>query len=96
MSMRAHGLSPPCGGPRTAERYIDGTAGTGVAIIKEMTEDPLRETTPSGGGEEDDLAEARRALEELEGAAGADALAPAGRLADLLEGLLEGREGEGS
>lgn len=61
-----------------------------------MTEDPLRETSPSGGGEEDDLAEARRALEELEEAEGADALEPAGRLADLLEGLLEGPEGEGN
>ena len=96
MSKRAHGLSPPCGGPRIAERFIDGTAGTAVAIIKEMTEDPLRETTTSGGGEEDDLAEARRALEELGEAEGADALEPAERLADLLEGLLEGREGEGS
>lgn len=96
MSMRAHGLSPPCGGPRTAERFIDRIAGAGVAIIKGMTENLLRETTPSGGGEEDDLAEARRALEELEEAEGADALEPAERLADLLEGLLEGREGEGS
>lgn len=96
MSKRAHGLSPPCGGHRTAERFIDGTAGAGVAIIREMTVDPLRETTPSGGGEEGDLAEARRALEELGEAEGADALEPAGRLADLLEGLLEGREGEGS
>lgn len=42
------------------------------------------------------MAEARRALEELEEAEGADALDPAERLADLLEGLLEGREGEGS
>ena len=42
------------------------------------------------------MAEARRALEELEEAEGADAVEPAGRLADLLEGLLEGREGEGS
>lgn len=74
----------------------DGAAGTGVAIIREMTEDPLRETTPSGSGEDDGLSEARMALEELTEAEGADAVAPAERLADLLEGLLEGREGEES
>lgn len=42
------------------------------------------------------LEEACRALGKLEEAAGADSLAPAEHLAELLEDLLEGREGEGS
>lgn len=41
------------------------------------------------------LEEARRTLGELERAQAADALAPAVRLADLLEDLLDGEEGEG-
>ena len=41
------------------------------------------------------LEEARRVIEELEEATGADTLAPAKRLAHLLEGLLEGERGEG-
>lgn len=40
------------------------------------------------------LSEARRVLEDLKEAEGVDALASAGRLADVLEELLEGREGE--
>lgn len=40
------------------------------------------------------LEEARRALGELEEASGAEALAPAEQLADLLEDLLEGGKGE--
>ena len=76
---------------------MDGEAGTGVAIIREMKENPLPESNPSGSEEGDArLAEARRALEELTEAEGADGLAPAERLADLLEGLLEGRKGERS
>ena len=39
---------------------------------------------------------ARRALGELSEAEGGDALAPAERLADVLEELLEGREGDRS
>ena len=42
------------------------------------------------------LEEARRALGKLEKSTGADSLAPAEHLAELLEDLLEGREGEGS
>ena len=42
------------------------------------------------------LTEARRLLEELKQVEGTDALAPAKRLADLLEELLEGREGKQS
>ncbi|MDE0188838.1 MAG: hypothetical protein OXN80_07035 [bacterium] len=62
-----------------------------------MNENPLTESIPSGAEEGDaPLAEARRALEELTQAEGADGLAPAERLADLLEGLLEEREGGGS
>ncbi|MDE0230715.1 MAG: hypothetical protein OXI56_09890 [bacterium] len=62
-----------------------------------MREDPHPESIPSGGEEGDArLAEARRALEELTDEEGADGLAPAERLADLLEGLLEGQQGEGS
>jgi len=60
-----------------------------------MNEDPIPESIPSGSEEGDArLAEARKALEELTEAEGADGLAPAERLADLLEGLLGGREGE--
>ncbi len=76
---------------------MDGGAGAGVAIIRGMNENSLTESIPSGAEDGDArLAEARRALEELTQAEGADGLAPAERLADLLEGLLEGREGEGS
>ena len=76
---------------------MDSEAGAGVAIIKEMNENPLPESVPSGTEEGDArVAEARRALEELKEAEGADGLAPAERLADLLEGLLEGRKGERS
>ena len=76
---------------------MDGGAGAGVAIIRGMNENPLTESIPSGAEDGDArLAEARRALEELTQAEGADGLAPSERLADLLEGLLEGREGEGS
>ena len=76
---------------------MDSGAGAGFAIIREVRENPLPEGVPSGGEEGDArLAEARRALEELTEAEGADGLAPAERLADLLEGLLEGREGERS
>jgi len=54
-------------------------------------------STPEGEGgsesaPEPRLSEARRLLEELKRAEGTDALAPAKRLADLLEDLLEGRE----
>lgn len=76
---------------------MDGREGAGVAIIRGMNENPLPESispgAEDGGGR---LAEARRALEELTESEGADGLAPAERLANLLEGLLEGREGEGS
>ena len=98
MLMRAPGLSPPFGGLRTAERLIDSGAGVCVAIIKEMKEDPLPARVPTDREREPDgrLAEARQTLEELTEAEGADALAPAERLADLLEELLEGREGERS
>ena len=76
---------------------MDGEAGAVIAIIREMKEDPLPESVPSGAEEGDArLAEAREALGELTESDGADGLAPAERLADLLEGLLEGREGERS
>ncbi len=42
------------------------------------------------------LEEARRLLGELEDATGADSLTPAEQLADLLEDLLEGKEGKKS
>lgn len=74
----------------------DGRAG--VAIIREVKDRHL----PGGGvtgpaapvRSDPRLEQARRALGELEEAEAADALAPARRLADLLEELLEGREGE--
>ncbi|MDE0674261.1 MAG: hypothetical protein F4Z41_06720 [Acidimicrobiia bacterium] len=62
-----------------------------------MNENPVPESIPSGAEEDDArLAEARRALQELTESEGADGLAPAERLADLLEGLLEGQRGEAS
>ena len=42
------------------------------------------------------LEEARRLLGKLEDATGADSLTPAEQLADLLEDLLEGKEGKKS
>ncbi len=62
-----------------------------------MREDCL----PSGGpseaaGGDARLEEARRMLGELSEAEGVDALVPAEQLADVLEELLEGREGERS
>lgn len=63
-----------------------------------MKENPL----PAIGASDPELArgvdrrleEAREVLGELEEASGAEALEPAKRLADLLEDLLEGKEGE--
>ena len=76
---------------------MDNDAEAGVAIIKEMEENPFPESVPSGSEEGDGrLADARRTLDELKDTEGADGLAPAERLADLLEGLLEGRKGERS
>ncbi len=58
-----------------------------------MKENPLSASVPSGTAEGDvRLEEARRALGDLSESEGADALAPAERLADLLEELLEARE----
>lgn len=75
---------------------MDSDGRTGVAIIRGMKENPLPPGASSDTrGEDPRLAEAREALGELSEAEGADALAPAERLADLLEELLEG-EGEGS
>ena len=62
-----------------------------------MKENPLPASVPSdAAGGDVRLEEARRALGELSEAEGAQALAPAERLADVLEELLEGREGERS
>ena len=73
---------------------MDREAGASVAIIRGMIENPRAESKPSGSEEGDArLAEARRALEELTASEGADGLEPAERLADLLEGLLEGQGG---
>lgn len=63
-----------------------------------MRENPL---PPSGASDlepaqavDPRLVAARQALGALEDASGAEALAPAKQLAELLEDLLEGREGE--
>ena len=62
-----------------------------------MKENPLSASVPSdAAGGDVRLEAARRALGELSEAEGADALAPAERLADVLEELLEGREGDRS
>ncbi|MCE2527966.1 MAG: hypothetical protein J4G00_10595 [Actinomycetia bacterium] len=59
---------------------------------------PVAGTAETAAGEQSDrrLGEARRVLGELEEAVGADSLAPAEHLAEVLEDLLEGREGEKS
>lgn len=62
-----------------------------------MNENPLPDSGPAGSEDGDSrLAEARKALKELTESEGADGLAPAERLADLLEGLLAGQKGERS
>ena len=50
--------------------------------------DDRRDGTPDGNGDPR-LSAARRLLEELKSAEGAEALTPAQRLADVLEDLLE-------
>lgn len=59
---------------------------------------PVNGATDPAAVEEPDprLAQARQVLGELEDARGADSVAPAKQLADLLEDLLEGSEGEKS
>lgn len=67
-----------------------------IAIIGDVTEDSFNNGDDRIGAGRDAgrLAEARRLLEKMKSAEGADALEPAQRLADLLEELLEEREGD--
>ena len=98
MWRKALGRLPLYGGRRSV-RDISGADSTrSLAIIRDMKESPL---SPSGATDPEPartvdprLEHAHRALGELEEASGAEALAPAKQLAELLEDLLEGGEGE--
>lgn len=86
--------------PRRLRALVRDVDRTGVAILEEMKENtlPVAEVADPTAVDQSDgrLQEARRALGRLEKATGADSLAPARHLAELLEDLLEGREGERS
>ena len=77
-----------------------GDDRTGVAIIRGVKDNPAPVSNGADRAAVDQpdpgLEEARRLLGELDDATGAESLAPAEQLADLLEDLLEGREGERS
>ena len=97
MWMKVPGHLSLCGGRRRSESHSGGQDRTVIAIIREVKESdapPRRGDGDSVGRPDPRLSEARRLLQELEEATGAEVLAPARRLADLLEELLEGREGE--
>ena len=97
MLMKALDHLPPCGGPPRDDLQTGRHGWTMMAIIMGMQEDTSPLGDRRGASVEQSnpgLSEARLLLKEMEESEGAAALAPAKRLVDVLEDLLEGREGE--